>query len=284
MAIEAVRQLSDPQKTTTEYKLSECKFSRPITIPENAHVESHFELRQIAETDVVREYSFLLCSLQDQTWVQNCSGTIREAYATVYVERHQDFCPSLSREKLSLNSSNLQHPDPPRDSPLELKPENWEDKQTQVAHELRTVERSALYNTFNSMGLKFGPAFQSLSEVSHNSLHQAYSTVLPYTWTGHVSQFSQNHVIHPVTLDGIFQTILAALTQGGQIRAPTEVPTSLKELYLKGLDTFHHHRPAWRASPTITHQSETSVTSSAMAWENGSVGQNLHWMGWNWPL
>ncbi|CAI6243331.1 unnamed protein product [Periconia digitata] len=233
MAIEAAKQSADPGRTIKAFRLTDVQMRQALLVPDNKEgVESQIELTAVKSTSKdAEEYFFMLCTLQDDTWVENCTGSICLEY-------------TVDGEDLGMETK------------------------TDRAPCTRGVHSTTLYDFFDSMGLGFGPTFQSLTFVATGDQENASSTVSAYPFTGNSSSSRQEHVIHPITLDGIFQTILGALVQGGRRRAPTAVPTKLEELYIDGQGAAAPQTASLQAYAQVLERNTRTTTSNASAWNN----------------
>ncbi|KAF2637935.1 ketoacyl-synt-domain-containing protein [Massarina eburnea CBS 473.64] len=237
MAIEAAKRTAEPKRKVKAYRLTNVELHQALPVPDDRDgVESQFELTPVhVDTKYVSEYGFRLCSNLEGTWVQNCVGNIRIEYA---VEGQDTFLQS------SYDVSSC----------------------------TRNVDSTTLYNVFDTMGLKFGTTFRSLSDVAIGSQDDACATVEAFPWTASASVQTQEHVIHPITLDGIFQLVLGALVEGGKRRAPTTVPTRLEELYVDGSGAAAPQVPSLKTYAKVAERTSVTTTSSASAWNaNGRI-------------
>ncbi|KAJ4303246.1 hypothetical protein N0V90_002139 [Kalmusia sp. IMI 367209] len=275
MAIEAVRQISNPTQKIKAYRVMNAEFSRPILIQRDESVESRFELRPGRSDETLREYSFSLCTLQQGAWIKNCSGAICECFDVRVDEKvgtpstFSSMIRSSSVGTINSETSSTEHSTMDTQSKVDLS--DSVSGQTPSSHSHK-VASTDLYDIFASMGLRFGSAFQSLTNVTTSSDGLAWSTITPYLWTGRECAFSQNHLIHPITLDGMFQTALAALVKNNPNKMPTAVPTKLKELYLERLDNPTAATTSFGSFAKVTSKSERISLLSATARANSGTG------------
>lgn len=213
MAIEAIRQLQDPEDTIKGYKLKEVQFLRALEIVEGPDgTETSFVLRPCTDDKMVSVWhEFILRTYTCDTWVENCRGFIkaecRESEDEVDGGRE-------GRESLTL-----------------LK-QNYNDGRTRCD---KSVPTRDIYKKLSASGYEFGPCFQTLTEIFCNDDGEATALVEPRDWTKKIPTSSvAKHVVHPTTLDGIFQSIFPGLSQGGKNTIPTLVPTTIHEMWLSG--------------------------------------------------
>ena len=92
-----------------------------------------------------------------------------------------------------------------------------------------------VYRMGQKIGYHFGPAFQTLSEISYdpNGKHSV-ATVGLDDWQSKLATKPsvEPHVIHPKTLDGVLQTMSVMTNKGGTEEAPLHAPTQFKEIWI----------------------------------------------------
>lgn len=229
MAIEAASQSADPGKHLSAVWIKEAVFSRPLYVSSAEDgVESHLELGSwIPSGNSSFAANFIICSRQDEEWVENCRGTISIDYENQNRTLH--------------GASNLD-----------------------AFSEPRTVSASRVYETFRSMGLAFGPAFQALENITVSSNHQARSQVRTFE-SQTCNGMAQDHIIHPITLDAVFQTALVALTQTTKQRLATAVPSRVENIWISGKGAAHPSVLTLQVAAEITRQTADNTTSRASA-------------------
>jgi NADPH:quinone reductase-like Zn-dependent oxidoreductase/SAM-dependent methyltransferase len=83
------------------------------------------------------------------------------------------------------------------------------------------------------VGIDYGPSFQVLSNIHYNAQHEAIATI--ETSREQVKHPSASCVVHPTTLDGLFQLIFVALTRGANEISHTMVPTRVGRMWISPL-------------------------------------------------
>ena len=97
----------------------------------------------------------------------------------------------------------------------------------------KIVSTKQLYELLQTVGLDFGLMFQNLSDMRIGQKRSAVATVTaPDLKSKMPHGYVQPHLIHPTTLDGVFQSILVALSRGGQEVRAVMVPTTIRELWV----------------------------------------------------
>ncbi|KAI0487101.1 polyketide synthase [Xylaria cf. heliscus] len=198
MAIEGCRQLAErfnPDKIIKGLRLREVVFHSAIRVPSEG-VESHVYLRPVKqaalETKTSEWREFLVCTAQeDDEWREHCRGQILIEY------EEADTAVDGGREEKLLRTNCVSSID--------------------EARRLCTTQLVSedVYDAWRKLGLAFGPMFQTVRDPfveygSGKAVAKVVSTVpileklMPY-------EYVQPHLIHPTTLDGIFQVSLAPL-------------------------------------------------------------------------
>ena len=204
MAIEAVRQLhSSEEGSISGYLLGEVEILKALVIPESEKgvevqlfLEAPSEKRLAQGKRVFRIYS--APSGAEGTWSEMARGTIA-------VEKTATPLPVL-RSTASIDFDDAAY------------------------H--KTMNPKTLYDVLHAVGVKHGPSFRKLLDIRRGG-EEAKSTVevcdsaalMPY-------QHQQPHVIHPITLDAVFQAAYTALSPEAREAVGAALPTSIKSLYV----------------------------------------------------
>ncbi|KAK7733693.1 putative PKS/NRPS-like protein biosynthetic cluster [Cytospora paraplurivora] len=220
MAIEAMRQLSNPQKVLKGLRMREVVFMAALRVPTSVDgVETHFYVRPYLDSisSTSSNWSeFQLSSHDGEEWRDHCRGLIQAEY--------QDLVTAV-------DDGLEQH------EFLRHCTESVSSGETSCIRQVPTIQ---LYELLHTAGFDFGETFQNLSDIAIDSSQGAVATITAPDLRNRVpSGHVQPHLIHPTTLDGVFQTTIVALTKGGQDLGNAVVPTSIKELWIaaNGMDT-----------------------------------------------
>lgn len=213
MAIEASRQLANPQRKLKGFRFKEVALHMALRIPLNAEgVETHLYLRPYLSSTAIISSSwseFELRSCEGDNWREHCRGLIQTEYEA---------------------------PHTPVDDGLEdrMFVEICANRMAEAERTCRKdVSTKQLYELLQTVGLDFGPTFQNLSDMRIDQNQNAVATVKPPDIKSKMPHgYVQSHLIHPTTLDGILQSILVALTRGGREVREVMVPTSIRELWI----------------------------------------------------
>ncbi|KAK3687885.1 hypothetical protein B0T22DRAFT_439466 [Podospora appendiculata] len=210
MAIEAARQIADPERKITGFRIKEAVFDKALIVPttsEGVEIQFYLQSSRISNFAASPSWSnFKLCSYENGDWLDHCRGSIMvelEGSPTTEDGKH---------EKQRQQEQNLE-----------------------IARGLYdgcniSVESKSFYETLDICGLGFGSSFQTLHSIRYNMNQEATALVqigdkFRPTTTG-------THIIHPTTLDGVLQSVFPALTKGGQDAIQTLVPTFVQDLWI----------------------------------------------------
>ena len=211
MGVEAIRQVQNPEDTIQGYKLKEVQFLRALETVEGPDgTETSFTLRPCTDDKMISVWhEFILRTYTRDTWVENCRGFIK-----VESQESEDEVDGGREERESLVLTRQKH------------------KDGRVRCD-KSVPAKEVYKKLSASGYGYGPCFRTLTEISCNEDGEATAIVDPRDWTRKIPTSSvAKHVIHPTTLDGIFQSIFPGLSRGGKNTIPTLVPTTIHEMWL----------------------------------------------------
>ncbi|KAJ4314705.1 hypothetical protein N0V94_006338 [Neodidymelliopsis sp. IMI 364377] len=151
------------------------------------------------------------------------------------------------------------------------------------------VSPSDVYESMHRVGIQHGPIFQNLKTV--RARPQGSLAVLEIADTASVMpyQFEHSHLIHPTTLDTVFQAIYAALPGAGAQLPSAQVPRSIKNLWIsngikQGSGTsFNAHsrvrdndRQSFKADVTVVDGDEEQTVITIEDFLFQSIGNALN--------
>ncbi|KAJ4302832.1 hypothetical protein N0V90_001723 [Kalmusia sp. IMI 367209] len=94
-------------------------------------------------------------------------------------------------------------------------------------HDGFKIPKDRFYESIaKNLEIEYGPAFQPLEDISVPVAGEAVASLQPYITP------CSSHVIHPTTLDGVFQLSFAALDTTQSSKFPTMVPSRLGRLWI----------------------------------------------------
>ena len=215
MAIEAMRQLIGHSRPVRGFMVKEIFIHKALLLSletEGTETEICLNLPKSSGKNLLSLADFHISALLKGEWADICEGSI----ATDFEEGPGDLTYVNEKEAL------LQH--------------HRKTHRQGVGRCKNVVESTRkMYDFAAAIGYGFGPTFQTLHAVSHSGDADAATTVFMGEWKDKVSkmaQITQKHLIHPTTLDGVFQGTIVALTKGGTESSPTMVPTRIRSLWI----------------------------------------------------
>ncbi|KAL8650013.1 MAG: hypothetical protein Q9210_004076, partial [Variospora velana] len=245
MAIEATRQLARIGDKARGFQFRNVVFLRALTVSLQAeNTEVQFSLRALKESSGKEEagFEFRLWVLEGEDWAVCCYGHIRPEYEREIneIDAGQEllkktlFCERAVRDGFAACN--------------------------------QSISATQLYQVFNDIGAGYGLTFQVLEDVCHNGTDTTAAKVKLRQWTEKGNGiYEQPHVIHPTTLDGLFQLIVPALSQGGRSRIPTMVPTRINRLWVAASGLSDHNDSMIRACALSRFKGYRETESSVVA-------------------
>jgi Polyketide synthase dehydratase/Methyltransferase domain len=218
MAIEAARQLTDSTSQIVGYRFKNVAFYKALIVPPSAGIEVQFYVRITASARekfgaFLRWNEFRLCAYENREWSDICHGAIALEHASDQLKVGLEMDTTRT-----FNHIRQQHND-----------------KAKACNMVVTSEQ--LYLTFASIGLDYGPSFQTVKDIHHNNRGGATALVNLRDWMSKTpGNQIQPHVLHPAALDAIFQVSLAGLSQGHKEPLPTMVPTKISKLWVSGFE------------------------------------------------
>lgn len=206
MAIEAAKQMAEPGKSITGFHIQELTFHAAICIPSGAEgVETGFFMRPVQSMEAKSPgwFEFRVCTCENETWTENCTGSIQIVYTPEAHEAGKDarVTRELLDDQVARYSAVQQAATPP-------------------------VNDGFAYDFMAKCGLNYGKAFQLIKTVAFH--REDENQVI-----GQVRKFSEGaETIHPTTLDAILQTAAWTMTKSGTQIMPTMVPTQVEKLWV----------------------------------------------------
>ena len=214
MAIEAMRQLVSGSRPVRGFVAKEISIHRALLLSsetEGTETEVSLNLPRGSSEELPASADFHISALLSGEWIKICEGSIETEF---------DGSPDINN--YDEDRGTIQH--------------------RQKLHRLgisrcnREVESiPKLYEFAARIGYGFGPTFQTLHAVSHSGDTDAATKLYLKEWKNKVpkhAEITQEHLIHPTTLDGVFQGTIVALTKGGTESCPTMIPTRIRSMWI----------------------------------------------------
>ena len=249
MAIEAAKQLVNSSSAVKGYHIQDTTFHHAVNIPASGN---DLELQLCMQPtnkflDGSSSWSdFRVYMYENAQWKEACRGTIKVEYEEPNAEAEGTIAQRVEAGFRQAHYTKL-----------------WDEKQRTCAEPI-TKER--IYQHFLSIGMGYGPAFQALQNVKSNRYGEATAEVLTFDWSSHEeAHYSQDHIIHPVTLDAAAQLIFVALTAGATKTIPTTIPTRVRNLWVSSSGLSYPSTPSIKAYTQSAPKDNRTTDSSLFA-------------------
>lgn len=219
MAIEAVRQVTGDVVELTGLRFKDVSIKTALVIPDTKEgIEVSLSILPVNESNLWQSTVWKWFQISSYTadyddWVEHCSGYISIEYKIdpdpVENGREGVAATQAWKEAMAQGSDTCQAP----------------------------MDAGKIYDNFETIGLRYGTLFRNLSNISVSG--QRMGTIMGESTTPDLASempkgYVQPHLIHPVTLDGMFVAGLVAICDhGGQnvLKRPV-VPTFVKEAWI----------------------------------------------------
>ncbi|KAF8849554.1 type I polyketide synthase [Acephala macrosclerotiorum] len=96
----------------------------------------------------------------------------------------------------------------------------------------QSIDTTAYYESVARLGISYGESFQNLVHIAQGPLRSLATVEIRDTAALMPAQVENPHIIHPTTLDAIFQSIYPALAENGTEHKSIMIPTFVKSLYV----------------------------------------------------
>ncbi|MCJ1389859.1 hypothetical protein MMC18_002716 [Xylographa bjoerkii] len=236
MAMEACKQLANEDRRIVGYTIKDATFNNPLPIAAGTRgVEVQLCLR--TEEDSFKKDSvvsdFRLYMNKDGHWDENCRGSIQLEY-------------EVSESEVDAGKEN--------EARLHRHREVFEQATIRCD---RSVPTEQMYQRLGDIGLGCGPAFRGIQQMCYSDTGETTGNVRVFQWkTEGGKNHPQQHIIHPTTLDSLFQLMLVALSKGTEESMPTMMITRVTNL--------------WISSGGISYPDTTMVNAYAQATFTGN--------------
>lgn len=209
MAIEAMRQLTLSDERVSGYVLKDIAVINALVIPdtsEGIEVQLSLQLDNPSVPNLQNQHAFEVDSVDNEgNWTTICRGSIS-------VEMRQS-----SQGFSSWTNGILKHAENEGIGRFDT-----------LSKELGPDQ---LFSFFKSVGIDYGELFKNIQHVRYGPQKALSTVTIPNVVAKMPSQYQQDHIIHPATLDSILQGSYAPILA---ISKPDRamVPTSIKSLFV----------------------------------------------------
>ncbi|KAI2602809.1 KR domain-containing protein [Hypoxylon sp. NC1633] len=213
MAVEAARQLADPDKEVVSYELRKVHFVKAFRVLHREDpIETRFSLSPLWQTP--KWSHFQLFVYEEHSWVEICRGQIR-----THFDKEHDETSLLTKWDVPGFLERFLRTD-----------------QTLTSEEYY----GRVSKTYDA---EYGPAFQTVDNLSLSGAGDFMADVDTRKWASaydddHVSP----HIIHPATIDGVIQPVFLASDPEGQTKK-ISVPSRVERIWVnaRGLTALNHN-------------------------------------------
>jgi NADPH:quinone reductase-like Zn-dependent oxidoreductase/malonyl CoA-acyl carrier protein transacylase len=205
MAIEAMRQLHNAEdKCISGYLIRDLQIEKALRVPDDSEgTEVQLYIESSDEASLVkdwRKFRIYATSMQEGGWDSIAHGTI-----AVELDEGQAKTSVLRSTAALTDAGNKYH--------REMKPQD-------------------LFESLGSIGISHGPLFRNLTNIRLSNSRSAATLLIPDTAATIPHRYEQEHVIHPITLDGVFQSFYCTLSSEAFKMVGASVPRSIKSLFV----------------------------------------------------
>ncbi|CZT43607.1 related to polyketide synthase [Rhynchosporium secalis] len=198
MALEAAQQIQEPDRKVDGYEIAKMNILKAMIIPETIHgleTAINVKINEPVSKDEVAWFEFVIYSkLLGATWVKNADGVLCIRYKSrkTDVASNEDYRLVYEEAKATCNE---------------------------------VMSARQLYETLESIGMKYGPMFQNIVAISKKDKLSCTIVRIPDTKSRMPAKYEYPHLVHPATLDAMFQTVFVA-------GAEPMVPSFLQSLFI----------------------------------------------------
>ncbi|KAJ5556997.1 Type I Polyketide synthases (Type I PKS) [Penicillium frequentans] len=260
-----IYQRNDGGKEISLFKLKGVNISKALVVPDDSDgIEMVTKLRpyRVSEHENSSSWQeFLICSYSNNgTWSQHCQGLVSVQFEKDYT---------------------------------------LENIMTNDVDPCQTKDFLGFYEKLTDLGYQFSPPFKNVQNV-RTGYHEAFASIKVPDTSEHMTEgYELPQMLHPATLDSVFQVPLAALDASGSLLSAM-VPVHCDMITIAG-DILHVHGEELRARSKTTSDgprkckvhasvtnaggatqilieglSYTALNSTAVMDDQGSMGQICH--------
>ncbi|KGO74480.1 Acyl transferase/acyl hydrolase/lysophospholipase [Penicillium italicum] len=202
MAIEAAIQLNKDDERIAKYILRDVEIQSALVLNETSAAEVMISLRKSTQ-DQEQLYNFHVYSISEvNRWIEHCTGLVG------------------TQKTIGSLGDGVEETDVYATVPLG----------TEV-HGISVIDVHDFYEKLQSYGLEYGPCFANMSKARVTQDGACFAEVtVPDTLSVMPASFQHKLLVHPCTLDTIFQTIFAALPPGMGVEEGPAIPVSIEEM------------------------------------------------------
>ncbi|KPM39192.1 Lovastatin diketide synthase LovF [Neonectria ditissima] len=244
MALEGATQLTKDKSKLLGYEITNMRIDKAMIIPTTAHgLETAMNFKQTSSSS--RYFDFTIYSKQlDGPWEQHANGSLQVRY------KDHDWAASFRQHETEFKSLKKICTDP--------------------------VVPRQLYELLDIVGMNYGTLFQNISEIYKGNKACISKVRIPDTKAKMPAKFEYPHLIHPATLDSMFQSLFA-------IDNEPMVPTFIRSVFISAeisRETSREFTGYSTASRTGIRDANANIAMTQSDWHQPSVViDGLHFTG-----
>ncbi|EEU47356.1 uncharacterized protein NECHADRAFT_91827 [Fusarium vanettenii 77-13-4] len=255
MALEGIRQLTKDDEKLLGYEITNMRVDKAMIVPSTAHgLETALNFKRASPVAANQSQSplfeFSIYSKPlDSPWEQHATGLIRARYQKGKWKAH---FRQHERRYVSM-TSDCEKPIVPRQ----------------------------LYELLDTVGMNYGTLFQNITQIYKGDDGCVSQVRVPDTKSKMPAKFEYDHLIHPATLDSMFQTLFA-------IDNEPMIPTYIKRIFVSS-DISRDQGTTFTGYATATRSgirdASADIAMAQSSWVRPSVViDGLHLTGISSPI
>ncbi|KAH6992538.1 hypothetical protein EDB82DRAFT_444127 [Fusarium venenatum] len=240
MALQGASQLTKETENLLGFEITNMRIEKAMIVPNTTHgleMAMNFK-RPSTSSDQNQDPIFEFCIYSKQLnspWEQNASGNIKVRYK----RRHWRAAFHQHHKKFESLKTTCKEPVVPRQ----------------------------LYELLDIVGMNYGPTFQNLIQILKGTGACLAKVRIPDTRSKMPAKFEYEHLIHPATLDSMFQTPFA-------VSSEPMVPTFIKSIFVSAAisrDLGKHFKGYSTATRTGVRDANADIAMTQSCWDQPSV-------------
>ena len=221
MAIEAIRQTFSANETSISgYMLENIEISKALVIPDTMEgIEVQLSLQRCSDKalDTRDWHSFHVYSVDgDGNWGEHCRGLISPKYH----DAHEQL-PGTTLHQGAVSTDSFS---------VSLGPHT------------RRISVKDFFQSLKAIGIDHGPCFQNLESIQVGQDRSVATFRIADTASMMPSKHQSKHLLHPITLDALFQAAYSAVPKRAAKGMGAAIPRSIKTMFVSaglGSDPGH---------------------------------------------
>ncbi len=250
MALEAVRQIADPEQRISGFELRDVVFGVALDLSASElNLETRFSLRSSNRRWRRHDLwsTFSVYSLIAERWTEHCTGSIRVCYHGRSEAEDLRSGDTVTRYQGA-----------------------FLDRKRRCT---RPVAPSTMYGFLHERSIDYGPAFQRMRQIRCSDDHEVITDI--GFFDAGKDRASGLHIIHPATLDAVLHSVFAAQSRGGVEDIATQVPSKIRQLWIASEGLNGSGDESDSVSTSVDASAPLTVTSSSIGFDQKSNNLQL---------